>query len=765
MAALLVLTIFGASGAMTQATVVPAAAPALTTPRDTFPVVDSSELQAAIGYLREQQREDGGFAGFTPGQSDDFTTIKVALALNAARLPADVFVSAQGATLLGYLEDRAYSYTHDATGTPFAGRLGLLMLAVAASDASVTEFAAYPSGSANAGEPLDLPAILATTYQPATGAYSSTATLGFSSGVANALSQSFVLLGLRAAQTPAPAAAISFLRDLQEEDGGWGFGFGGDVDTTALVIQALIAQGVQPTDPQIQAALGFLRTQQLADGGWGFEGRPSADTTAFVIQALVAAGIRPPTVSWATANGGDPLTALKQLQGQDGSFGGNALGTAHAMAGLAQMQLPLFGRTQRAEHALAYLASQQGANGGWNAFGSPNVGGSLDVILAFAAAGYNPGSVRVGETSALDFLAAEALRYTRDDQERLFPAQLGKLIMAVSASELDPTALRVPGRDMPVNLVAELESTLTATGAYSTTAVLGFNNGTATPFSQSFALLGLATTDAEIPPEAITYLISLQAADGSWGGGVDGTGLALQALMAAGSLTPESQAVNRGVGYLRAQMDALGGWGNPNSTAFAMQGLLALDEMLQIDWKKNGRSPYEVLALYQRPDGAFTYTWDADPFFTPGARNDFATWQAIPALLGQTFPILPADTPRNFTPLPLGANLDQLVAAPAFGRWGNSITVFAPFGGDLNGDGTASLEWRPVGTETWTTVAMTRGAGAFSTVLAVSAVQPYELRVTFSDPDGVANASSIANEAVLLSTVEPNRLYVPMIAR
>lgn len=115
--------------------------------------------------------------------------------------------------------------------------------------------------------------------------------------------------------------------------------------------------------------------------------------------------------------------------------------------------------------------------------------------------------------------------------------------------------------------------------------------------------------------------------------------------------------------------------------------------------------------------------------------------------------------------MPLGANLDQLVAAPAFGRWGNSITVFAPFGGDLNGDGTASLEWRPAGTETWTTAAMTRGAGAFSTVLEVSAVQPYELRVTFSDPDGVANASSIANEAVLLSTVEPNRLYVPMIAR
>jgi hypothetical protein len=731
--------------------------------RTTYPLSAIPEIDAAIAYLQTAQRADGGFEGFTPGQSDDFTTIKAALALNAARLPATTLTTAGGQTPLSYLATRAYSYTHDLDGVPFPGRLGLLSLAVVAGDATPTAFAAYPTGHPQAGLPIDLISTLAATFQPATGAYSTTASLGFSSGAAGALSQSFVLLGLAAAATPAPPPAVQFLADLQEPDGGWGFGFGGDVDTTALVLQALLANGVPPTDAAIQDGLAFLRSRQLPNGAWGFDGVASADTTAFVIQAAAAAGFLPPTASWAAADS-DPPSALRALQQPDGSFGGNALGTAHAIVGLAQAPLPLPGRALRVERALSYVASTQQTNGGWNFFGSPSVGGSLDAVLAFSAAGYNPVGLRPGGASALDFLSAEIFSYTRDISGTLFPAQAGKAILTIAAAGADPAAFEAnPGGTL--DLVAELAATYdSATGAYRTTAVQGFNSGAPTPLSQSFAILGLAAAGAPIPAGAVTYLASLQGEDGAWGG-IDATGLALQALHAGGRAADDS-AIRQAVASLRAQQDDLGGWGNPNSTAYAIQGLIAAGEDLAADWRKGGRSPFEALALYQKPDGPFTYTWQEGAFFTPGATNDLATWQAIPALLERTFPLTPAAPLTDFTPVRRGPNPDRIVALAPSGRWGNSITVSVPFGSDLNNDGSATLEWRRAGATAWQTATLTRGAGVFTATLDTDGPpQRYELRVTFSDPDGVQAGTTLGPSAVLTAAVEPLRLYLPAVAR
>jgi hypothetical protein len=737
-----------------------AAGPAL---RTTYPLSAVPEINAAIAYLQTAQRVDGGFEGFSPGQSDDFTTIKAALALNAARLPATTLTTAGGQTPLSYLATRAYSYTHDLDGVPFPGRLGLLTLAVVAGDATQTAFAGYPIGHPQAGRPINLISTIGDTFQPATGAYSTTASLGFSSGAAGALSQSFVLLGLAAAATPAPPAAVQFLTDLQEPDGGWGFGFGGDVDTTAIVIQALIAQGVAPTDPAIQDGLSFLRSRQLPNGAWGFEGVASADTTAFVIQAAAAAGFLPPTASWAAANN-DPLGALRALQQPDGSFGGNALGTAHAIAGLAQAPLPLPGRALRAERALAYVDSTQQANGGWSFFGSPSVGGSLDAMLAFSAAGYNPAGVSASGASALDFLAAEIFGYTRDISGTLFPAQTGKAILALAGAGADPTAFEAnPGGTL--DLVAELATTYDpATGAYSTTAEQGFSSGAPTPISQSLVILGLAAAGAPIPAEAVTYLAGLQGEDGAWGG-IDTTGLALQALR-AGGLAGDSPAIQQAVAYLRAQQDEQGGWGNPNSTAYAIQGLIAAGEDPATAWRKGGRSPFEALALYQKPDGPFTYTWEEGSFFTPGATNDLATWQTIPALLGRAFPLSATTPPEDFTPVLRGPNPDRIVALAPIGRWGSSITVSVPFGSDLNNDGSATLEWRRAGETAWQAATLTRGAGVFRATLDTDGPpQRYELRVTFSDPDGVQAGATLGPTAVLTAAVEPLRLYLPAVAR
>jgi hypothetical protein len=414
------------------------------------------------------------------------------------------------------------------------------------------------------------------------------------------------------------------------------------------------------------------------------------------------------------------------------------------------------------------MRATQAADGSWGFFGSPSVGGSLDAILAFGAAGYDPDSVSApgSSVSALDFLAAQVFTYTRDLTGTIFPAQAGKALLGIVAAGASPTAFGVNPGGGTLNLVSSLEgSYVAATGAYSTTAVRGFSSGAASPLSQAFAILGLRAAGRPIPPAALTYLRGLQAADGSWVS-VDTTGLALQALRAAGVSAADAD-IAEASAYLRAQQDALGGWGNPNSTAYAIQGLVAAGEDLGADWRKGGRSPYEALALYQKPDGPFTYTWEEEPFFTPGESNDLATWQAVPGLLGVAYPLKPqAGDLAIHTSATRGPNLDRLVAVAPVGRWGSSIAVSVPFGGDLDRDGSATLEWRPVGATSWTTATLARGEGVFTATLAVSgAPKEYELRAALSDPDGVQSGASLAPTATLTSTLAALRTYLPLVER
>lgn len=744
----------------------PVAAPAaFATPRTTFPIVDTAPITRALAYLNGAQRNDGGFVGFTPGQSDDFTSVRVAFALGAARLPGDYLLSDEGKSVHDYLTTRAYSYTHDLQGRPLPGRLGMLIVAAVAGDANPMAYGTDPTT-----QPLDLVAALTATYQPATGAYSSTASLGFSSGAAGPLNQAYALLGLAAAQQALPSEqALTYLIDLQDTDGSWGFGFGGDVDTTALIVQALLANGVAPTAPVIQDALGFLATSQIDDGSWGFDGTPNADSTAAVIQAAAATGFFPVTLSWQAANG-NPQTALLALQQADGGFG-NALGTANAIPGLAEAPLPIFSSRQRAERALAWLQTTQTSSGGWASFGTtPDVGATLDVMLAFSAAGFAPDSVsQPGGASALAFLRNQVFTYTRvittagDVSTNLFPAATGKALLGIVAAGEDPTAFAAsPG--VTLNLVTDLQATLRPTGAYSTTAVRGFSSGAATPLSQAFAILGLRAAGEAIPDEALDFLRQRQnAEDGSWGS-VDTTGLVIQALVAAG-VTPNDPTIAAAVAFLRTQQDALGGWDNPNSTAYAIQGLIAADEDLRSNWRKAGRSPFDALGLYQRPDGPLTYTWEEGSFFTPGTANAFATWQAVPALLARSYPLPTGTDLTQYVPVLRGPNPDRLVVRPTTGRWGNSIAVSLPFGGDLNGDATAELAWRAAGATEWLTATLTRAPGVFTATLPVTMPRTYELRTIVNDSDGVQAGNAVSTTLTTVTTVEPFRMYLPLVLR
>lgn len=610
-----------------------------------FPIYDSPAISQALAYIATKQLDNGGIEGWTPGAADEFTTIKTAIALTAARQPVSTMTSGGGNTPLDFLAGQAITYTHDVTGSLFPGRAGMLAVAVVAGDGD-----AYDVGGMN------LVHELTGTYHAATGAYSTTAQAGFSTGAAGTINQLWAILGLAAAQEPVPVPATGFLLSLQEPDGGWGWGAGvGDVDTTALVVQALLASGnLEPTQQKVQEGLDFLRANQADWGGWEAWGTPSADSTAAAIQAVVAAGYIPATESWASSP--NPQTGLAGLQAPDGSFGGNALGTAHAIAGLAEAPLPIFGRAQRARLALAWMNEQQQADGSWPGFGGAE-GATCDAVLAYAAANYDPNTVMASgsPTSAIAFLAGRAAAYAAGG-----PDQAGKLAVTVVAAGEDPYAFG--GVDVIHVLTDTYDPALGGFGVITNT------------WHQAFALLGLAAAGETVPVSATQTLIDLQQPDGGWKYDLSGspwntttpdsTGLAMQALIAAGASVGDASIVDA-IGYMRAQQDVQGGWGNANSTAYAMQGLLAAGEDLVADWSVAGHSPYDALAAYQKPDGPFVWSWSWPE------DNGLATWQAVPALLGRAMPIYPP------LALPTGQHLAGLVVDYGSGAIDTACVTFA----------------------------------------------------------------------------------------
>ncbi|HIP97485.1 MAG TPA: hypothetical protein EYH32_09770 [Anaerolineae bacterium] len=708
-------------------------------PAEASPVIEqagvaidhSDAISRALAYLKTKQLPNGGIEGWVSGTADEFTTIKTVVALAAAHRPISFLTSVSGTTPLDYLAARAITYTHDTSGTLFPGRAGMLAVAVVAGDGDPYDFGG-----------MNIISELLATYHPATGAYSTTAQQGWSSGAASTVNQLWAILGVATVQETVPVSATDFLIGLQEADGGWGWGAGGDVDTTALVVQALIASGnVAPDHNAVQDGLAFLRSEQAPSGGWESWGGLSADSTAAAIQALVAVGYTPATECWAAANG-TPHTALAGLQAADGSFGGNALGTAHAIAGLAEAPLPVFGRRERANRALTWMNEQQNADGSWSGWSGPDPGATCDAALAYAAAGYDPATVTAtgSVTSALDYLSSTASSYVYQSADAA-----GKLALAVEAAGRDAHSFG------GVNIIDVLNN-------YWYSPTLGAFGSPTNTWHQAFAILGLAAAGEPIPVSATQTLTGLQQSDGGWKYDLstspwntttpDSTGLALQALIAAG-VAPSDPSIVSGLAFLRQHQDEMGGWGNANSTAYAIQGLLAVGENPVVDWSSDaGHSPYDALAALQKADGPFVWSWSWP------ADNGLATWQAVPALLGVYYPYTPTAPLVPFAPVDRGLDPDRIVACTPRGRLGNSIDVVIPFGSDLDGDGTVSFTWRLDG-GAWNASTIFGADGHYTATIPGHQIGVYDLKVTFSDPDGVQDGPTLTGSVTIHGTFMP----------
>ncbi len=275
----------------------------------------STAARAALGWL----------SGATPSRNQPPSagaTLEMMLAAGANLQHAVSWPAASAPTTLQ--DDLAL------TGAPYsrssAGAAGKLATAVVASGACLPAGALSPSA----------------WYSPTLGAYSARGTGDNAWAVLGALS-----LG----DTP-PAAALDHLRSLALANGAWEWspGWGADTNSTSLALQALIGSGEAITSSSVISGLAWLKLAQNADGGFPYSPGPQAgsdsNSTAYVVQALIAAGEQVDGPAW-QPSGNSPVDFLLARQQENGAMewqvgtGPDVLATQQSVAALLRRPFPI----------------------------------------------------------------------------------------------------------------------------------------------------------------------------------------------------------------------------------------------------------------------------------------------------------------------------------------------------------------------------------------------------------------------------------------
>ncbi|KHD10056.1 hypothetical protein PN36_32415 [Candidatus Thiomargarita nelsonii] len=258
--------------------------------------LDPRPINAAIKaekWLRAQQQGDGGYG--SPSASSEAMLVVGANKINPA-----LWKKAKN-SLLRYWSLGEATPAQQFAKTSAAANAKLLLAAI-----STGQNPRLFGG-------VDLVTQLKTFYHENTGAF----------GTSN-WDQALSMLAWHAAHATVPQeAATQLLEKRVNADKGWGFRPGSDSDTnsTALMVQALIAGGECPDSPVIVNALEYLKKAQNKDGGFPFSPGGASDTnsTAYVIQGLLATGENVGSASW-SVNGNIPMSFLLRSQRADGGF-------------------------------------------------------------------------------------------------------------------------------------------------------------------------------------------------------------------------------------------------------------------------------------------------------------------------------------------------------------------------------------------------------------------------------------------------------------
>ncbi|MBU0998869.1 terpene cyclase/mutase family protein [Patescibacteria group bacterium] len=132
----------------------------------------------------------------------------------------------------------------------------------------------------------------------------------------------------------------------------------------------------------------------------------------------------------------------------------------------------------------------------------------------------------------------------------------------------------------------------------------------------------------EIIINNLNFILSKQKEDGSWDSNVDMTGAAIEALSSFSLAPGVEKSLLKAREFLKQNQKDDGGWNNASSTAWVIEGILALSEKPE-DWIKNNNSPFDYLATLQDTDG--------------GIKNEILTnklWETVyvvSALSGKTW--------------------------------------------------------------------------------------------------------------------------------
>ncbi len=136
--------------------------------------------------------------------------------------------------------------------------------------------------------------------------------------------------------------AINWLKLQQHADGGFNFLTGSadsDVDVSSAAIIALVLSGEKKDSPAVAKAIDYLHQEQLPAGGFASWQTENLESAAMVMQALIAAGIDPDSTSW-SKNDKKLIDIIIAYQRADGSFAhlkdgkGNLMSSEQALMAL-----------------------------------------------------------------------------------------------------------------------------------------------------------------------------------------------------------------------------------------------------------------------------------------------------------------------------------------------------------------------------------------------------------------------------------------------
>ena len=249
------------------------------------PRADASEVSRAAAWLHAAQNADGGFGSAPDDDSGAEMTAWAMMGLEAAsENPLDVFRS--GKTPVDFL--RAHT---DELKSP--GDLARTIVALAGAGVDPRKFGGQNLVTRLLGKRRE------------NGSYE-----GWPGSTA------FAVIALRAAGSDAVGPSLSWLRKVQNDDGGWGDvpGSPSTADGTGAVMQAL-----SPDSKAASGGLTYLRQAQRPGGGFplGGNGAVNSQSTAWAIQGILAVGGDPDSFRRGSTSAPEYLS---HMQADDGHY-------------------------------------------------------------------------------------------------------------------------------------------------------------------------------------------------------------------------------------------------------------------------------------------------------------------------------------------------------------------------------------------------------------------------------------------------------------